>query len=383
MSFEFATAARIVFGRDAFEQLPTLVKELGSKTLVVLGREGRYGDALSKRLAGLDVASFEFRVEGEPQVQTVEAASALARSEGCDVVVAVGGGSVIDAGKAAAAMATQSGSLMDHLEVVGAGRPLTASPLAFIAVPTTAGTGSEVTRNAVIDVPEHRVKVSLRSPEMLPRVAVVDPSLTLSVPPEVTAYTGMDALTQLIEPFVSPAANPMTDGFCREGITRAARSLETVFRDGSIRDAREDMAAASLLGGLALANARLGAVHGFAGVLGGMFGLHHGAICARLLPFVMAANIAELESHGDGERSLVRYREVARMLTGDPNAVAYDGVSWIRDLCARLAIAPLGLKATQADLDAVIAGAQRASSMKGNPIMLSEDRLRAILAAAD
>ncbi|WP_165064921.1 iron-containing alcohol dehydrogenase [Paludisphaera rhizosphaerae] len=383
MNFEFATAGRIVFGWEAFEQLPRMIKELGSKALLVLGREGRYGEVLSARLADLDIASLAFRVEGEPRFQTVEAATAMARAEDCNVVVAIGGGSVIDAGKAAAAMATQYGSLLDHLEVVGAGRPLTASPLPFIAIPTTAGTGSEVTRNAVLDVPEHRVKVSLRSPDMLPRVALVDPALTLTVPPEVTAYTGMDALTQLIEPFVSLAANPMTDGLCREGITRAARSLEAAFRDGSNREAREDMAVASLLGGLALANAKLGAVHGFAGVLGGMFGLHHGAICARLLPFVMEANIAELQIRGDGDQTMRRYREVATMLTGDPNAEVHDGVAWVRDLCARLAIAPLRLNASQADQDAVIAGAQRASSMKGNPVPLSEDRLRAILAAAD
>lgn len=383
MNFEFAAAGRIVFGWGAFEQAPMIVRRFGSKALLVLGREGRHGDAFATRLRDQGVSSHRFLVDGEPKVSTVESAGALARAEGCDVVVSVGGGSVVDAGKAAAAIATQSGGILQHLEVVGEGRPLTEAPLPFVAVPTTAGTGSEVTRNAVLDVPEHRVKVSMRSPAMLPRVAIVDPALTVSVPAEVTAYTGMDALTQLIEPFVSLAANPMTDGFCREGITRAALSLEDAFRDGSNRRAREDMAVASLLGGLALANAKLGAVHGLAGVLGGMFGLHHGAICARLLPFVMEANIQALRSRGVSDPALRRYKEVAVMLTGDSNADPMAGASWVRGLCSRLNIAPLALNPSAAALDAVVAGAQRASSMKGNPLALSDEQLHAILEAAD
>ena len=187
-------------------------------------------------------------------------------------MIAVGGGSVIDAGKAVAGLLANPGDVLDYLEVVGGGKPLSRPAVPFLAVPTTAGTGAEATRNAVLDVPEHGVKVSLRSPHLLPRLAVVDPELTLSLPPEVTAYTGMDALTQLIEPFVSNAANPFTDGVCREGLARAARSLAIAYRDGSDLAAREDMAIAALFSGFALANARLGAVHGFAGVLGGATG---------------------------------------------------------------------------------------------------------------
>ncbi|MDG3003420.1 iron-containing alcohol dehydrogenase [Paludisphaera mucosa] len=384
MNFEFATAGRILFGWGAFEQTPALARSLGRTALLVLGREGRHGEALAGLLAGRGVRSFSFHVDGEPKVRTVETAVGLARAEGCDLVVAVGGGSVIDAGKAAAGMAMQPGNVLEYLEVVGDGHPLTAPALPFIAVPTTAGTGAEVTRNAVLDVPERRVKVSLRHPSLLPRVAVVDPALTLTLPPEITAFTGMDALTQLIEPFVGLAANPMTDGFCREGIARAARSLVVAYHDGSNRDAREDMAAASLLGGLALANAKLGAVHGLAGVLGGTFGLPHGAICARLLPFVMDANITQLERGSTDTTTLERYREVARMLTGDSGAGPRDGVEWVRSLCAELAIPRLALEdAAEADLDSVIAGAQRASSMKGNPVALSDDDLRAILRSAD
>ncbi|AMV38734.1 iron-containing alcohol dehydrogenase [Planctomyces sp. SH-PL62] len=383
MSFEFATAGRIVFGWGAFDQVPALASTLGRTALLVLGREGRHGAALAGKLAEQGIRSFAFHVDGEPKVRTVETAVHLARAEGCDLVIAVGGGSVIDAGKATAGMATQAGGLLDHLEIVGGGRPLTAPGLPFVAVPTTAGTGSEVTRNAVLDVPERRVKVSLRSPALLPRAAVVDPGLTLSLPSEITATTGMDALTQLIEPFVGLGANPLTDGICREGIALAARSLATAHRDGADRQAREDMATASLFGGLALANAKLGAVHGLAGVLGGTFSVPHGAICARLLPLVMNANIAAIERHSPDSPALNRYREVAQILTGDFAAEAHDGVEWVRALGVELKIPPLPFaEATAEELDSVLAVARGASSMKGNPIVLTDAQLREILDAA-
>ncbi len=379
MTFEFATAARIIFGWGAFDHVPTLAKPFGSTALLVLGREGRHGEALAAKLADAGVRAVPFRVDGEPRVTTVESAVRLARAEGCDLAIAVGGGSVIDAAKAAAGMVAQPGDLFEYLEVVGQGKPLVAEPLPFLAVPTTAGTGAEVTRNAVLDVPERRVKVSLRSPALLPKVAVIDPELTLSMPPRVTAFTGMDALTQLIEPFVSNASNPIVDGLCREGIARASRSLRTAFRNGSDRSAREDMAAASLMGGLALANAKLGAVHGFAGVLGGTYGLPHGAICARLLPFVMTANIAALEARSTDDPALARYRAVARILTANPSATAMDGVQWVARLCDDLQIPPLAIDHSPAALDAVVAGAKRASSIKGNPVELPDDVLRQIL----
>lgn len=210
------------------------------------------------------------------------------------MVIGLGGGSVLDAGKAIAALVTNLGNVFDYLEVIGKGQPLVNAPLPFIAIPTTAGTGTEVTRNAVLGSPAHGVKVSLRSPMMLPSLAIVDPELTYGLPPEITASSGLDALTQLIEPFVSVKANPMTDAICREGIRHAAKSLRTVYHNGADASAREGMSLASLFGGLALANAALGAVHGFAGPLGGMLNAPHGAICAKLLPLVMEVNIKVL-----------------------------------------------------------------------------------------
>ena len=177
---------------------------------------------------------------------------------------------------------------------------------------------------------------------MLPRVAVVDPELTLSLPPEVTAYTGMDALTQLIEPFVSNAASPFTDGVCREGLTRAARSLEVAYRDGSDLAAREDMALCSLFGGVALANAKLGAVHGVAGVVGGMVDAPHGAVCAALLAPVVEANVRALRGRDPDSPALDRYTTVARLLTGRDDATVEDGVAWLRDTVAALQVPALG-----------------------------------------
>jgi alcohol dehydrogenase class IV len=382
MTFEFATAGRILFGRGSFSKIPGLARDLGSRALLVLGRSGRGADVLTSSLAEAGVRTQIFNVEGEPTTHLVDRATRVAREEGCDLVISRGGGSVIDAGKAVAGMLANPGEVLDYLELVGSGRPLIHPGVPFIAVPTTAGTGTEVTRNAVLDVPEHKVKASLRSHLLLPRLAVVDPELTSSLPSEITAYTGMDALTQLIEPFVSNRANPLTDGVCREGLKLAARSLARAYRDGTDIDARQDMAMAALFSGMALANARLGAVHGFAGVLGGTTGHPHGAICARLLPFVMEANLRALEHRGDSG-VLERYGEVARTLTGDPRADAWNGVAWVRGLCTEMKIPPLrdaGL--TSAECRQLIPLAKQASSMQGNPVMLSDQELLEILEAA-
>jgi alcohol dehydrogenase class IV len=305
------------------------------------------------------------------------------RLAACDLVISIGGGSVVDTGKAIAALMTNPGDLLDYLEVIGKGKALTQASAPFIAIPTTAGTGAEVTRNAVLASPEHHVKVSLRSPLMLPRLALVDPELTYSLPPELTASTGLDALTQVIEPFVSVRANPMADAFCREGMRRAARSLRRACDDGDDASAREDMSLASLFGGLALANAGLGAVHGFAGVIGGMFDAPHGAICARLLPYVMEVNLRALEERAPEGDALHRYDEIAQILTGKDEASAMDGVTWVRELCEALNIPPLatyGMR--QADWPAVVEKSAVASSMKGNPIQLTSDEMEEILGKA-
>jgi alcohol dehydrogenase class IV len=321
-----------------------------------------------------------FSVSGEPTLETVLSGARLAREEACKVVIGFGGGSVIDAGKAIAALVTNQGILLDYLEVVGKGQLLAQPPAPYIAIPTTAGTGAEVTRNAVLTSPDHRVKVSLRSPQMLPRLAVVDPELTCSLPPHLTAGTGLDALTQLVEPYVCNGPNPVTDALCREGMRRVACSLRRACSEGSDIQAREDMALASLFGGMALANARLGAVHGLAGPLGGMFPVPHGMICARLLPLVMETNIGALQTRAPESPVLERFAEVARILTGQSAATVADGPAWLQRLCTDLEVPPLSrFGLTGKDIPQVALQAQKASSMKGNPIGLSEVELADIL----
>jgi alcohol dehydrogenase class IV len=280
-------------------------------------------------------------------------------------------------------MLANDGELLDYVEIIGRGKALTKPSAPFIAIPTTAGTGSEVTRNAVLSSPEHRLKVSLRSPLMLARVAIVDPELTRDLPPAPTASTGLDALTQLIEPFVCSRANPMTDGLCVEGIRRAGRSLRVAFAGGKNNSAREDMAVASLFGGLALANAGLGAVHGFAGPVGGSFPAPHGAICAALLPHVMAANLRALRQRVPGSAALSRYDEVARLLTGDAGATADAGADWICKLVSDLQIPRLGKYGIREEHVAdLVAKAANASSMKANPVALTPDELAETLRKA-
>jgi alcohol dehydrogenase class IV len=269
---------------------------------------------------------------------------------------------------------------LDYAEVIGLGKPLTRPSLPFIAIPTTAGTGTEVTRNAVLASPGHRVKVSLRSPHLLPRLALVDPELTYSLPPGPTASTGLDALTQLIEPFLSARANPMTDALAREGMRRIARSLRRACDHGGDVEAREDLSLASLFGGLVMANASLGAVHGIANPFGGMFPSPHGAVCARLLAPVMAANIRAAKERQPGSELLRRLDEVAQTLTGSAAAAADEAVVWLRDVCRALEIPPLSSYGmTPADFPDLIQRALVASSMKANPVTLTQDELRQIL----
>lgn len=380
MRFEFATATRIIFGPGTVQEVVPAAVEMGKRAFVITGRSPERACPLLDQLNAHQIEYVTFNVPSEPTTTILTEAVEQVRLSKSDLVIGIGGGSILDTGKAIAAMLTNSGRLLDYLEVVGAGLPLTKNPAPYIAIPTTAGTGAEVTRNAVIAVPEKQVKVSMRSPLMLPHLAVVDPELTYSMSPAITASTGLDALTQLIEAYVSNKANPLTDGICREGLKRAARSLRKAYENGSNPEAREDMALTSLLSGLALANAKLGAVHGFAGPLGGMIFAPHGVICARLLPFVCEANVKALQSREPDSPELARFDEIAQFLTGKNTARAAAGVEWIQNLCKALTVPPLdqfGLK--EQDFPTVVAKAKKSSSMKGNPITLTDDELIQIL----
>ena len=358
--FEFATAARIVFGPGtAASSLSAAAKSLGRRALLVTGSQpGRWSHLI-------DAAAI-FSVTGEPTVETAREGAALARGEACDVIVAIGGGSAIDAGKAIAALAANPGDVLDYLEVAGAGRPLEHRPLPFIAVPTTSGTGAEVTRNAVLASPAHGVKASLRSAWMLPTLALVDPDLTRDLPREIAAYTALDALTQLIEPFVSPRANSFSDMAARQGLAQCALGLRELDR--------EAMAQASLLSGMALANSGLGAVHAFASAIGGMFpSAPHGAICAALLAPVTRINLEALRARDPHGPALARYEEAFALLGG-------GGVEWIDETVRRLGIQPLAHYGVDLGRAGEIAAkAQAASSMKANPIALTAGELTAAL----
>jgi alcohol dehydrogenase class IV len=383
MRFEFATATRIVFGPGTLEEAGEVAASLGRRALLVVGRSTGRAEAVRAPLRRAGVQSAVLAVAGEPTIEDVRRGTQRAKEEGTELVVGFGGGSAIDAAKAIAALLGNGGDPMDYLEVVGRGQLITRPSAPWIAIPTTAGTGAEVTRNAVLGSPEHAVKASLRSPLMLARMAVVDPDLLLGVPEAVIAASGLDAFAQLVEPFVSIRASPLVDGLCREGLARSARSLRRAFEGDRSEAVRTDLALASLFGGLALANAGLGAVHGFAAPVGGAFDAPHGAVCAALLPAVMATNLRALERRAPASVALERYREIAAITTGRPDADAAAGVAWVGALVRALGVPGLShWGVTESDVPVLVTKARAASSMRGNPIELEDGELEEILRAS-
>ncbi len=383
MNFEFATAARIIFGRGKFADVGQVTRSFGDSVLVVTGSSIKRAQPLLNLLEAEGLNKTLFSIKGEPTVQEVRSGVERARAGRCEGVIGFGGGSAIDCAKAIAAMLANPDDVLDYLEVIGQGRKIEYRSVPFIAIPTTAGAGAEVTKNAVLASPEHKVKASLRSPLMLARVALVDPELTTMLPPATTAATGLDALTQLIEPFTCCRTNPLVDSLCREAIPRVVHSIRRACEQGDDLDAREDMAMASLFGGLALANAGLGAVHGFAAPIGGRFPAPHGAVCAALLPHVMETNLRALRQRYEESETIGRYEEIARLLTGNALAKPEDGVAWVTQLVKDLQIpglATYGLLPT--DIPELVQHAAKASSMKANPLPLTEAELTAILERA-
>jgi alcohol dehydrogenase class IV len=383
MRFEFCTAGRILFGPGVLKRVGPFAAETGRRVFVVTGGNVERAELLLQDLKrhGLDSACFS--VVGEPTLDALQEGLVSIRRYDPDLVIGFGGGSVIDAGKAIAALATNRADVRDYLEVIGRAQPLTRPPLPYVAVPTTAGTGAEVTCNAVIKSTRDQVKVSLRSPLMLPRLAVVDPQLTVSMPPAVTAGTGMDAATQLWEAFVSKRANPMTDALCREGLRRVANALQRAYRHPDEPASRQDMSLASLFSGMALANAGLGAVHGIAGPLGGMCSAPHGLACARLLPLVAAANLKALMERDPDSPSLPKFREAAQVLTQSADARAEDGIHWLKRLGEEFRIPSLsecGLQEKQ--IPRLVSQALLASSMKANPVLLTAGEVERIIRSA-
>lgn len=375
-TFAFATATEILFGRGQAVQAAARIAGLGNRVLLVQGGNPARSDWLAAALSGCEVTRFS--VPREPDVALVQAGVDLARKAEVQVVVALGGGAVIDAGKAIAALVPAPRPMMDHLEVVGLGLPLDLTPLPFVALPTTAGTGAEVTRNAVIGVPDHDRKVSLRDLRMLPRLAVVDPALTDDCPRGVTLASGLDAITQVIEPYVSTRANPMTDVLCRDAIPRGLLAL-TRLMAGEDAAARDEMAWVSLCGGIALANAGLGAVHGLAGPLGGLTGAAHGAICGALLPHVLMANRAAVADPARLDQVGRWIGQTFGLADISLQNAAQHLAAWARQNgLPTLTEMGIGGVAQSAAAEA----ASASSSMKANPAPLSAHTLRCIMEQA-
>lgn len=384
MNFEFVAPTRILFGRGQFDRLGELSGRIGRRALIVFNGNEAIANSARNRLsaAGLDVQLF--RQRGEPTVNDVDSATNSARKGQVDLIIGLGGGSAIDAAKAVAALVANGGSALDYMEVVGKGQKLTKASTPWIAIPTTFGTGAEATKNAVIGAPDRGFKASIRGEQMLARIVLVDPALGQGVSSKVIAQSGMDALCQLIESYTSNGAGPMTDGLAMAGLKRAPSALKRAYLNSQDLDALTDMALAALLSGMALANAGLGAVHGFAAPLGANFPIPHGAACAALLPHVVRANVAALRVASRDHPTLQRYAEIGRVAgaasgEGDADATEFL-IQYLFELSRDLHIQPLsafGVKDT--DVDRIVALARKASSMRFNPIVLDDAVLAGVL----
>lgn len=382
-SFEFVSAGRIVFGTGRAVEAGDLARGFGNRCLLVRGKSaGANHVADSLRAAGVDVCEIN-GPPGEPDEADVDAAVPIARAARPDVVVAVGGGSVLDFSKAVAALVpqTENAIVRDYLEGVGRGLTITADPIPLIACPTTAGTGAEVTKNAVISSKVGKFKKSLRDARMVPKVALVDPDLQAGAPRDVRVWSGLDALTQNIEAFLSRRATPMTEALAFRGIG-SARTGILFFAHGNEKRAeeraQEPMALAALLSGLALANGGLGAAHGIAQSLG-VYGVPHGLACAVALPWVLAWNVHDHHLWG-------RYLQIARTFSpafgddGGFSAVAQEVVSWVWKQLTDLNVPRLAdLRVRYPDLPlldeaglAELAEGARGNSLTGNPVPMSD-----------
>jgi len=378
--FELNLPQRVIFEAGSRFHIKNHIITFGNRVLVIHSKSHPLIPEMIQGLKGSDIEILSLEVTGEPSIESVTEILYQTRNLKFDCVIGIGGGSVIDTAKAISALKNNPGPITDYLEVVGQNLPLIKPPIPYIAIPTTAGTGSEVTKNAVLNVTEKKIKVSLRSIMMIPRMAIIDPELAYSMPPEVTASTGMDAIVQLIEPFISIKANPFTDAICREGLKTATKSIRNAFHDPLEPESRIGMSYASLSGGIALANSGLGAVHGFAGVIGGMYPVPHGKICAALLGGAMQINLEALLKREIANPVREKFRELAVILTGRMNAQESDLVEWSRDICSEVGIRSLStLGIIRSEFATICEKAAVSSSMKGNPIILTQDELQKIL----
>ncbi len=371
MEFNFLTSGNIILKRGSHKELGKYVKGMGVCALLLHARSF-CGEKLEAVKASLGECGMNFaehiNPSAEPTANTVDAAADAFRAGGCDMIIAIGGGSVIDTGKAASGIVTNGGNLEEYLEGVGTGRKIVNAPVPFIAVPTTHGTGAEATKNAVISSNEKLYKKSLRDDRLIPKKIIIDAELMTSLPKKITASCSMDALTQLIEAYTSKKANPMTDALALSGLKAAAKSIIEVYDNGENIEARENMAYASLLSGICLANAGLGAVHGFAPAFGITYGISHGESCALLLDHVMRYNIPY---------ALDKYAEIGEILTGktypDKLAAANAGVDFVTELKIHMGI-PSGiahLNIKESDINNIVSRIS-SNSIGANPVAMDK-----------
>jgi alcohol dehydrogenase class IV len=378
--FSFISPQSIHFGRGQGQQTAALAKSFGEAALLVHGASARRAEWLIKSCQNAGLTTKTISCQSEPSLPDIELA--LAQLEGFhpNVVIALGGGSVIDFAKALAALMRCSGRPLDYLEIVGGGKPIDHPPIPMIALPTTAGTGSEVTKNAVITVPEHSIKVSLRDPRMVPDIAIIDAALMQGAPQRVALTAGLDAVVQVIEPYLSVKANPMTDAICHAAIPIGLKVLRDLVENDA-PEAWDSMAWVSTCGGLALANSGLGAVHGFAGVIGGKSNAPHGEICGALLPAVLESHLRKAEGQTETHKRLQWILDL--MDTHFAQSEGGMGVSGLRRWSTKMGLRGLeDMGLSVSDFSEVVTAASKASSMKGNPFSLSVRELLQILQAA-
>ena len=387
--FSVARLPRIEFGTGSFRKVPALLAGFGKHVLLVTGsrsfRETSHWNWLTTELEMQGFAWQEFAVSGEPSPQLVDQAVSDLRGLGIEVVLGIGGGSVLDAAKAIAGLLKPGNSVLDHLEGVGPELPYRGPATPFIAVPTTAGTGSEATKNAVLSVHgKDGYKKSFRDERLVPEYAVVDPDLLATCPRPLIAANGMDALTQLLESYVSTKANPFTDALAISGL-RAARDglLPWYEGTGDQTGARSRMAYAALLSGITLAQVGLGSVHGLASPLGAFFPIPHGVVCGTLVAAATKVNIRALEEREPENPALARYAQVGRLFAGSDMADSEARAALVQILAewtTRLELPALGAYGITATAFPHIVAHCRGSSMKTNPIVLSDAEVTAILA---
>lgn len=388
---EFTIPGRIVSGAGSSDRLGEIAAGFGGKAFLCCGSRALSSDGTLDRLIdGLSASGVQPTIHhfsGEPDIDLVDRATDHARSAGCDLVVGAGGGSVLDAAKAVAGLLGNGGRVRQYMELVGDGETLSRPSAPMIALPTTAGTGSEVTLNSVLVCREQKIKASMRSVHLLPRAVLLDPDLTIGLPPFLTACTGLDALTQLLESCTSKRATRLTTSMALEGIEMVGRYLLRAMENGGDLEAREGMAQAALLSGITLAHAGLGAAHGIAGPLGGRIKAPHGAVCARLLPPTLEANLRALQDRDPTNPALERLALACSRLVGakpdECSQMVAAAADWVRSICQQMGIPGLGSYGLQdEDLIPLSAAAHRASSMKSNPVTLTESELIGIIRSA-